>query len=79
MFKFNLKIAFRNLLKNKEYTLINLLGLSVGIMSFLFIFLWVRDELSYDKFHEKSGRIYRIDWYSDNPRPGHRTRCPIRW
>ena len=72
MFKFNLKIAFRNLLKNKEYTLINLLGLSVGIMSFLFIFLWVRDELSYDKFHEKSGRIYRIDWYSDNPQ----TRTP---
>lgn len=72
MFRFNLKIAFRNLLKNKEYTLINLIGLSIGIMSFLFIFLWVKDELSYDRFHEKSDRIYRIDWYSDNPQ----TRTP---
>ncbi|MBS0000858.1 MAG: ABC transporter permease, partial [Cyclobacteriaceae bacterium] len=72
MFKFNLIIAFRNLLKNKEYTLINLLGLSVGIMSFLFILLWINDELSYDRFHEKSSRIYRIDWHSDNPQ----TRTP---
>jgi putative ABC transport system permease protein len=72
MFKFNLKIAFRNILKNKEYTLINLVGLSVGIMSFLYIFLWVEDELSYDRFHEKSDLIYRIDWYSDNPQ----TRTP---
>jgi len=72
MFRFNLKIAFRNILKNKEYTLINLVGLSVGIMSFLYIFLWVTDELSYDRFHEKSDRIFRIDWYSDNPQ----TRTP---
>ncbi len=72
MFRFNLKIAFRNILKNKEYTLINLLGLSIGIMSFLFIFLWVKDELSYDRYHENSDRIYRIDWYSDIPQ----TRTP---
>ena len=72
MFRFNLKIAFRNILRNKEYTLINLVGLSVGIMSFLYIFLWITDELSYDRFHEKSDRIYRIDWYFDNPQ----TRTP---
>jgi len=72
MFRFNLKIAFRNLLRNKGYTLINLVGLSVGIMSFFFIFLWISDELSYDRFHEKSDRIFRIDWYSDNPQ----TRTP---
>jgi putative ABC transport system permease protein len=72
MFRFNLKIAFRNILRNTEYTLINLVGLSVGIMSFLYIFLWITDELSYDRFHEKSDRIYRIDWYSDNPQ----TRTP---
>jgi len=72
MFRFNLKIAFRNILKNQQYNLINLLGLSVGIMSFLYIFLWVKDELSYDRFFEKSDRIYRIDWYSDNPQ----TRTP---
>lgn len=72
MFRYNLKIAFRNILRNQQYNLINLLGLSVGIMSFLYIFLWVKDELSYDRFYEKSDRIYRIDWYSDNPQ----TRTP---
>jgi putative ABC transport system permease protein len=72
MFRFNLKIAFRNILKDQQYNLINLVGLSVGIMSFLYIFLWVKDELSYDRFHEKYDRIYRIDWYSDHPQ----TRTP---
>ena len=67
-----LKIAFRNLMKNKRLTLINMLGLSIGIMSFLFIFLWIQDELNYDKFHEHADRIYRIAWQSDNPQ----TRTP---
>lgn len=67
-----LKITFRNLVKNKSFTLINILGLSVGIMSFLFIFLWVQDELSYDKFHEKANRIYRIYWQDSDPQ----TRTP---
>lgn len=67
-----LKIAFRNLVKNKSFTLINILGLSIGIMSFLFIFLWVQDELSYDNFHDKGDRIYRIGWQSSNPQ----TRTP---
>lgn len=72
MIKHFLKIAFRNLVKNKSFTLINILGLSIGIMSFLFIYLWVQDELSYDKFHEKADNIYRIAWQSDNPQ----TRTP---
>ena len=72
MIKHFLKITFRNLVKNKSFTLINILGLSIGIMSFLFIFLWVQDELSYDNFHKKGDRIYRIGWQSDNPQ----TRTP---
>lgn len=72
MFKYNFKIAIRNILKNKEYTLINLMGLSIGLMSFLFIYLWISDELSYDRFHQYSDRIYRIAWISEMPQ----TRTP---
>lgn len=72
MIKHFLKIAFRNLVKNKSFTLINILGLSVGIMSFLFIFLWVEDELSYDNFHEQGADIYRIAWHGSEPQ----TRTP---
>ncbi|MEZ4775366.1 MAG: ABC transporter permease [Bacteroidia bacterium] len=60
MWKNYLKTAFRNLLKQKFYAAINILGLAVGIACCLLIVLFVRDELSYDKFHEKADRIYRI-------------------
>jgi putative ABC transport system permease protein len=59
-----LKIALRNLLRQKLYSLINLVGLSIGIACFLLISLWVFDELSYDRFHEKKDRIYRINTMS---------------
>lgn len=62
MFKSNLKIAVRNLLKHKGYSFINLAGLTVGIAVCFLIFLWVHDELSYDRFHDKAGRIYRALW-----------------
>ncbi|MGL6269092.1 MAG: ABC transporter permease, partial [Chitinophagaceae bacterium] len=55
------KIAFRNLWKNKGYSAINILGLAVGLATCLLIILYVWDELSYDKFHEKAERIYRVD------------------
>jgi putative ABC transport system permease protein len=54
-----LKVAFRYLLKYKEYTAINILGLAVGIACCVLIMLFVRSEFSYDKFHTKSDRIYR--------------------
>ncbi len=60
MIKNYLKIALRNLLKNKAFTFINLTGLAVGIASFILIILYVQDELSYDKFHENYDRIYRL-------------------
>ena len=61
MFINYLKIAVRNLFRNKFYSLINILGLSIGIVCTLLIILYVRYELSYDKHHEKHERIYRLD------------------
>jgi putative ABC transport system permease protein len=72
MIIYNLKIAFRDILKNKGYNLINIFGLSIGMMATIFISLWILDELSYDNFHEHADRIYRIDWQTDNPQ----TRTP---
>ncbi len=52
--------AIRNLAKRKTYSIINILGLTAGLASFIIIFLYISDELSYDKQHTKSGRIYRL-------------------
>ncbi len=60
MFKNNFKIALRSLSRQKIYTLINVLGLAVGIASCLLIVLFVRHEFSYDKFFENGDRIYRM-------------------
>ncbi len=54
------EIAFRNLLRHKGYTAVHVFGLTVGIASCLLIFMYVQHELSFDKFHDKTGRIYRI-------------------
>jgi len=56
-----LKIAWRNLLKNRFYSLINCTGLTVGLSVGILILLWVQDELSYDRFHEKSDVIYKLE------------------
>lgn len=56
----HLKIAIRTLLKFKEYAAINLIGLGLGITTGIFILLYVSDELSFDRFHEKADRIYRV-------------------
>ena len=55
------KTALRNILRNKFYTLINVVGLSVGFVVFIFIFLFVKDELTYDRHNVKHERIYRIE------------------
>jgi putative ABC transport system permease protein len=60
MLKNYLKIAFRSLLKQKVYSTINILGLSVGIASCLLIMLYVTRQLSYDQFHEKKDLIYKM-------------------
>jgi len=56
-----LKFAIRLSFKHKVYSIINILGLAIGIASFLFILLYVQDELSYDKFHNNYDQIYRIN------------------
>ena len=53
-------IAIRNLKKHKGYSLINILGLAVGISCCLLILLYVRNELSYDKFYKNADSIYRV-------------------
>jgi putative ABC transport system permease protein len=59
MFQNYFKIAIRNLIKHKSFTFINVTGLAIGIAACVIILLFVADELSYDKHHEKSDRIYR--------------------
>jgi len=60
MFKNHLKIAWRNLLKDRQFTLLNVLGLSAGLACALFIFLWVNDERSYDKFFVNDNQLYQV-------------------
>jgi putative ABC transport system permease protein len=60
MIKNYLKIAFRNLKKDKQFTLLNVVGLSAGIACTLLIYLWVHDELSFDKFFVNDNRIYQV-------------------
>lgn len=64
MFKNYIKITLRNLARQKGYTLINILGLAIGIACFILIALWVFDELSYDQFHVKKDRIFRVNTIS---------------
>jgi putative ABC transport system permease protein len=61
MFRNYLKTAFRNLLKNKFYTSINIIGLAAGLATCLLILLYVLDELSYDRYNANADRIYRVN------------------
>jgi putative ABC transport system permease protein len=59
--------AWRNLLHNRVYSLINIAGLSLGLTSVMLIVLYVKDEVSYDRFHRNVENIYRVATGSDNP------------
>ncbi|MEO8820848.1 MAG: ABC transporter permease, partial [Ginsengibacter sp.] len=61
MFKNYFKIAFRSLWKNKVFSAINIIGLATGLAVCLLIVLYVRDELSHDKYNVNADRIYRLD------------------
>jgi putative ABC transport system permease protein len=61
MIKNYLKIAFRNLWRHKSFSLINIIGLAVGMTAFLLIVMYVRFELSYDNFHAKADQVYRLN------------------
>ena len=67
MFSNYFKTALRNLLRNKVYSFINIIGLSLGLTCSMLIILYVKDEVSYDRFHENVANIYRID--SKNIKP----------
>jgi putative ABC transport system permease protein len=60
MLKNYIKTALRNIRKQKGYSLINILGLSIGMASCLLILLYVQDELSYDRYHVNADQIYRV-------------------
>lgn len=60
MFRNNLKLILRKLKREKLYAFVNILGLTVGLTAFLLIALYVRDELSFDEFHEGYEDIYRV-------------------
>ena len=60
MFRNYLTVALRNLLRHKGYSAINVLGLAIGIACCILIMLYVQDELSYDQYHEKKDRTYRL-------------------
>ncbi len=53
-------VAVRNIIKQKFYSLINILGLTIGIVATMFIILYIMDELSFDRFHDKIDRMYRV-------------------
>ncbi|MDO9576486.1 MAG: ABC transporter permease [Candidatus Cloacimonadales bacterium] len=60
MFKNYFKIAFRNLIRQKGYSLINIIGLAIGIGCTILLTLWIVDELSFDNFHVNGDRIFRV-------------------
>ncbi|RLD19583.1 MAG: ABC transporter permease [Bacteroidetes bacterium] len=68
MYKNYLKIALRNMLRSKAYSVINIFGLAIGMAATILILLFVQNELSYDKYHENSDRTYRVSraWYNSD-------------
>src|ERR1035437_7052360 len=60
MLKNLIKTAFRHFLKHLGYSILNILGLTLGITSALFLIIYVADEISYDRYNEKADRIYRV-------------------
>jgi putative ABC transport system permease protein len=73
MFKNYLKIALRNMIRHRVYSFINITGLALGMVCCILILLWVQDELSFDRFHKNSDRLYlcvnKLDdgWSSTSP------------
>ncbi len=81
MMKNYIKISLRNIKKYKGYSFINITGLAVGMTVTMFILLYLRFELSYDRYHENADRIYRVTRRYNTPtgyRP-HFARCPEAW
>ena len=67
MIKNLLLVALRNFKRDKWYSLLNMLGLTIGITFSLFLIFYIKDELSYDRHHEKVDRIFRVESYIKEP------------
>src|SRR5678810_1111865 len=67
MIKNYFKTAWRNLWRNKVFSAINILGLSIGLACCILMFLFIQHELSYDKFNANANKIYRITSESEGP------------
>jgi ABC-type antimicrobial peptide transport system permease subunit len=68
MFKNYLKIAFRNVLRSKSHAFINVFGLAIGIACSLLVMAFIRNEMTYDAFHENADSLYRIYIHQQSPR-----------
>lgn len=73
MFRHFLKLGFRNMWKHRSYTGINLFGLTIGLTCCMVITLYVLYEAGYDRFHDKSDKIYRV--LTESPGFGLSTNC----
>ncbi len=72
-----IKLFFRNSLRHKAFTFLNILGLAIGMACFIIIMLWVKAELSYDKYNLAADRIYRMTMYTRlNGYEGNSAYCP---
>ena len=60
MFRNYFKLGWRNLIKNLKFTLLNLVGLSIGLACAILIYIWINDELQVDKFNKNDSRIYEV-------------------
>jgi len=60
MIKSFFKMAWRSLVKDRQFSLLNLTGLSIGLACALLLFLWINNERSYDKFHKNNARLYQV-------------------
>jgi len=60
MFRNYLKVALRNIIRHKGYSIINVAGLAIGMACAILILLWIQDELSYDRFHQNADRLHLI-------------------
>ena len=74
MFNNYLKVALRNIIRQKGYSFINVVGLAIGMTCCILILLWVQDELSYDRYHQKADRICRLCLDANI---GKRVRAPV--
>ncbi len=70
MIKNYLLVAWRNIVRQKDYSFINILGLAVGMGCFLLILTYIQFELSFDRFHKKSDRLFRVAIRENNQRGG---------